>query len=92
MPRTKQFTCPEIPFFGAKYPDATCIDGQLYDIDKCDSDGNLYEMSDYVPCPFCKGEDYVKWHSEYYNTSWKEARKVKNDIRNNYLTTKTINQ
>ena len=26
-------TCPEFPLFGANYPDATCIDGILYDLE-----------------------------------------------------------
>lgn len=25
--------CPEFPFFGATYPDATCIDGKLFDLE-----------------------------------------------------------
>jgi hypothetical protein len=27
--------CPEFPFFGASYPDARCINGYLWDLDKC---------------------------------------------------------
>lgn len=34
--------CLEIPFFGAHYPDARCINGYLWDLDRCDEDGNLY--------------------------------------------------
>lgn len=50
--------CPQIPYFGAQYPDACCIDGQLYDLDKCDDEGNLYEPGEFIPCPFCQTEDY----------------------------------
>lgn len=28
--------CPEFPFFGASYSDARCINGYLWDLDKCD--------------------------------------------------------
>lgn len=49
-------SCPEFPFFGAPYPDATCIDGYLYDLDHCDINGNLYQMSERIPCPFCNKE------------------------------------
>lgn len=34
-------TCPEFPLFGANYPDATCIDGILYDLDNVGDDGVL---------------------------------------------------
>ena len=44
--------CPEFPFFGASYPDARCINGYLWDLDKCDENGNLYGVGD-IPCPFC---------------------------------------
>lgn len=46
--------CPQFPFWGAKYPDACCVNGELYDLDRCDENGNLYEPIDYVPCPFCQ--------------------------------------
>ena len=32
--------CPEFPFFGATYPDATCIDGKLFDLDSYEEDGS----------------------------------------------------
>jgi len=67
-------SCPEFPFFGARYPDARCIDGQLYDLDKCDDKGNLYEMMEYWPCPFCKTEAFIKQYAEYYNIKYKDAR------------------
>lgn len=54
-------SCPEIPHFGAWYPDARCIDGQLYDLDKCDSDGGLFEPGDYIPCPFCQTAEYIEY-------------------------------
>lgn len=53
--------CPEFPFFGATYPDATCIDGYLWDLDKCDENG-LYGSGDNPPCPFCKQEEFLENH------------------------------
>ena len=35
--------CPQFPYWGAKYPDACCVNGELYDLDRCDENGNLYE-------------------------------------------------
>ena len=57
---TKKQQCPEFPYFGANYPDATCIDGYLYDLDNCDENGNLYEPSEKIPCPFCNKEEYFE--------------------------------
>lgn len=52
--------CPEFPHFGASYPDATCIGGYLWDLDKCDENGGLYGGGD-DPCPFCNKEEYIEW-------------------------------
>ena len=52
--------CPEFPYFGGHYPDARCINGQLYDLDRCDESGSLYEMHEYLPCPFCNTEEFLK--------------------------------
>jgi hypothetical protein len=55
--------CPEFPHFGARYPDATCIDGYLWDLDKCDTingETQLYGGGD-DPCPFCNTEAYIEW-------------------------------
>lgn len=60
--------CPEIPFFGARYPDAHCIDGYLWDMDRCDEDGNMYEGGD-VPCPFCNTDEFI----EYDPFSWVDS-------------------
>ena len=60
--------CPEIPFFGARYPDASCIDGNLYDLDDCDAEGNLYERYEYNPCPFCRKDEFIELHGvDAYN-------------------------
>lgn len=41
--------------FGASYPDTQCIDGFLWDLDKCDDDKQLYGGGD-IPCPMCNPE------------------------------------
>lgn len=33
--------CPQFPYWGARYPDACCVDGKLYDLDRGDWD--IYE-------------------------------------------------
>lgn len=48
--------------FGAgSYPDSVCIEGKLYDADHCDSDGNLYENDQDIPCPMCRPTDAVEY-------------------------------
>lgn len=54
--------CPEFPHFGAHYPDARCIDGYLWDLDKYE-DGQLYGGGE-DPCPFCNTEEYIKWATD----------------------------
>jgi hypothetical protein len=51
--------CPEFPHFGARYPDACCIDGYLWDLDSYE-DGMLYNGGD-DPCPFCNTDAYLEW-------------------------------
>lgn len=55
--------CPEFPFFGASYPDACCIDGYLWDLDRCDENG-LYSSGDNPPCPFCNQTAFIKYHHD----------------------------
>lgn len=57
MDKTNQ-KCPEFPFFGASYPDACCVKGYLWDLDKCNEHGELYGEGD-IPCPFCKTEAFI---------------------------------
>jgi len=59
MENTKK-QCPQFPHFGASYPDATCINGYLWDLDKCTDEGGLYGGGD-DPCPFCNKEEYIEW-------------------------------
>ena len=51
--------------FGAgAYPDSVCIDGFLFDADHCDSDGNIYDNGESIPCPICSPVDSVNWWFE----------------------------
>ncbi len=67
--------CPEFPFFGATYPDARCVDGHLWDLDKCDDNG-LYSSGDNPPCPFCNTEAFVDYHTDIDD---KELQDMNND-------------
>lgn len=51
--------CPEFPYFGATYPDATCVDGFLWDLDDCDENGLLSNW-DNPPCPFCNTDAFIE--------------------------------
>jgi hypothetical protein len=52
--------CPEFPHFGARYPDAQCHNGFLWDLDSSEEDGRLHSGGD-DPCPFCNTEAYLEW-------------------------------
>lgn len=50
--------------FGARYPDAWCIDGYLWDLDSCDEPGGpLFEGGD-IPCPGCNADEYAEYVRE----------------------------
>jgi hypothetical protein len=63
--------CPEFPHFGASYPDARCIDGYLWDLDKYE-DGQLYGGGD-DPCPFCNTDEHIEHHLDPLNGITKEV-------------------
>lgn len=80
--------CPEFPFFGVSYPDARCINGYLWDLDKCDENGNLYGVGD-IPCPFCNTEKFIEYdpfskEDEFYEGIENEE-KAKEKSREWYL-------
>lgn len=54
--------CPEFPFFGASYPDATCIDGYLWDLDS--DDNGLLTIGGEDPCPFCNTEKLIEQNQD----------------------------
>lgn len=54
----------EFPWFGAIYPDATCIDGFLWDLDSCDEPkGLLFSGGDW-PCPYCNARKFLEYIKE----------------------------
>lgn len=70
-------TCPEFPLFGANYPDATCIDGILYDLDNVGDDGVLIKPLEEIPCPFCRTEEFIRYdpfNKEYSMDSEEDIR------------------
>lgn len=77
--------CPEFPHFGAHYPDACCINGYLWDLDKYDADaGGLYGGGD-DPCPFCNTEEYIEWLPEDWTDE--EVEKHLNFLKEKHLST-----
>lgn len=42
--------------FGASYPDSTCIDGYLWDLDSCEDVGGGLTHGGDIPCPKCNPE------------------------------------
>jgi len=76
-------SCPEFPYFGAKYPDATCIDGYLWDLDKCDESGMLYGGGD-EPCPFCNTETFIEQNIDD-DEELEENEKITRQLLLNYV-------
>ena len=65
--------CPEFPHFGARYPDARCHNGFLWDLDSCgDDDRNSFSIGGDDPCPFCNTEAYIEWAVDELNGVTKE--------------------
>lgn len=82
MTEPKINNCPEFPHFGARYPDAVCINGYLWDLDSSESDGMLHKGGD-DPCPFCNTEEYVEWLSDD-ETSRENVLQQIESLRNKY--------
>ncbi|EGU6978517.1 hypothetical protein GOZ66_19020 [Vibrio parahaemolyticus] len=62
--------------FGAHYPDSTCIDGYLWDLDSggIDDSGNSYlDHGGYMPCPVCNPKAWVKYHADDYEVGGYES-------------------
>lgn len=46
--------------FGARYEDAICIDGYLWDLDSCEElGGRMLTSGGEIPCPRCRTKAYV---------------------------------
>lgn len=64
----------EGPMFGAVYPDATCIDGYLWDLDSCDDDGNLCGGAP-APCPHCNTREYLDYLDKRFSGNARQRRR-----------------
>nr|DAQ58954.1 MAG TPA: restriction alleviation protein [Caudoviricetes sp.] len=81
--------CPQFPYWGASYPDACCVNGELQDLDYCDENGNLYDKGEGVPCPFCRTEEFIEYdpfskEDEFYE-GIEDEDKAKEKAREWYL-------
>ncbi len=71
--------CPEFPFFGAKYPDATCIDGELWDLDKGDANGLIWSGDEsHPPCPFCNTDAFIDYFTDIDDEELEKMNKDNN--------------
>lgn len=72
---TKQVGCGrQVPFFGAHYPDAVCIEGYLWDLDSCDEPGGYLTHGGDVPCPCCNTVEHVDWRTPGLSGNSKQRR------------------
>jgi len=65
----------EAPTFGAGYPDGTCIDGWMWDLDSGDGDG-LTSGGD-EPCPYCNTVEYLEWQGLAVGGNARQRRKAR---------------
>lgn len=64
----------EAPNFGARYPDGTCIDGFMWDLDSCDEPGGpLYGGGD-EPCPWCNTLEFIESRAVHFSGSSHQRR------------------
>lgn len=79
----QKLQCPDFPYFGAHYPDATCIDGYLWDLEKCE--GNELYGGGEEPCPFCNTELFIEQNLDEESGLTREAILYKIEkVRNRY--------
>ena len=62
----------EAPTFGAHYPDGTCIDGFMWDLDSGDGDG-LSSGGD-EPCPWCNTVEFIEHHDYPFTGNARQRR------------------
>lgn len=63
----------EAPTFGARYPDGTCIDGFMWDLDSGDYESGLSSGGD-MPCPWCNSAAYVEWLDSRFSGNARQRR------------------
>lgn len=72
----------EAPTFGAFYPDGTCIDGYMWDLDSCDGPGGSLESGGDQPCPHCNTREYLEWMDKRPSGNAKQRRTaIRTEIR-----------
>jgi hypothetical protein len=67
----------EGPAFGAAYPDGTCIDGYLWDLDSCDEPGGALQNGGDMPCPHCNSRAYLlDWVDARFSGNARQRRRA----------------
>lgn len=64
----------EAPTFGAGYPDGTCIDGYMWDLDSCDEPGGPLLSGGDEPCPYCNTAEYIEWQDARISGNARQRR------------------
>ena len=64
----------EAPTFGGGYPDGTCIDGWMWDLDSGDGDGLTCGGDE--PCPYCNTREYIEWRGMVGGGNARQRRKA----------------
>jgi hypothetical protein len=62
----------EAPTFGAHYPDGTCIDGFMWDLDSGDDRG-LTGGGD-IPCPWCNTAEHIDYNDHHFTGNARQRR------------------
>lgn len=66
----------EAPTFGARYPDGTCIDGYMWDLDSCDEPGGDLYSGGEIPCPWCNTAAHVECMDKRQSGNARQRRKA----------------
>lgn len=66
----------EAPTFGGHYPDGTCIDGYMWDLDSCDEPGGPLTNGGDEPCPWCNTLEYLLWHGHAPSGNARQRRRA----------------
>jgi hypothetical protein len=64
----------EAPTFGAHYPDGTCIDGYMWDLDSCDEPGGSLSSGGDIPCPWCNTAEHIYWDGKQFTGNARQRR------------------
>lgn len=65
----------EGPMFGANYPDGTCIDGYVWDLDSCDEPGGALTSGGDIPCPHCNTREYLEYLDKRFSGNAHQRRR-----------------